>query len=171
MSGNHQRLLIIIGAAAAAGTLALTGAAAANAASPSPARPGATGTEHFQLVTASATSNTLSAIATGVFTAGGVDHPGSSADTLTFPGGTFKVAPSAGTGTQTLNPKTCLLSISLKGTYKIFDGTGTYTGISGHGTCQLSTLGIAARSAGKCTQNSPPVTYQQIIQGSGPVHL
>jgi hypothetical protein len=39
-------------------------------------------------MTTSATAKTISVIATGVFTAGGVDHMGSKVDTLVFPAGT-----------------------------------------------------------------------------------
>ena len=41
-------------------------------------------------MTTSATAKTIGVIATGVFTAGGVDHMGSKVDTLVFPAGTFK---------------------------------------------------------------------------------
>ena len=127
------------------------------------------GIEHFQLVTTSATAATQSVIATGVFTAGGVDHQGSNVDTFVFPEGSFKVAHSQGTGTQNVNPKTCLVTVRVHGTYKLSGGTGKYAGISGHGIYHLSILGIGARSGGKCTMHNPPVAWQQIIQASGPV--
>jgi hypothetical protein len=66
------------------------------------------GFEHFQIMTTSETSSRQSIIATGVFTAGGVDHPGARVDTAVFPDGTFKIAHSSGTGTPHFNPKTCL---------------------------------------------------------------
>ena len=134
-----------------------------------PADRDVSGIEHFQLVTTSATATTQPVIATGVFTAGGVDHQGSKTDTFVFPGGSFKVAHSQGTGTQNFNPKTCLNTVRVHGTYKLFGGTGKYAGIGGHGTFHLSILGIGARSGGKCTMHKPPVAWQQIIQASGPV--
>jgi len=135
----------------------------------SPARSAVSGTEHFQLMSTSATSNTASVIATGVFTAGGVARSGTPAGTFVFPAGSFKVAHSKGTGTQTFNRKTCLLTVNLKGTYKIFGGTGRYAGISGSGKFQLSSLVVTARAAGKCTMR--PLAFQQIGKFSGPVSL
>lgn len=155
-------------AAATATAAALWLAVPAGAA---PAGRDVSGIEHFQLVTTSATANTKGVIAIGVFTAGSVDHQGSKVDTFVFPGGSFKVAHSQGTGTQNVNPKTCLVTVRLHGTYKLFGGTGKYAGISGHGIFLLSILGIAARSGGKCTMNKPHVTWQQIIKASGPVSL
>ena len=161
--------------AAAAASAAVTATAAvmwlAVPAGASPAGRDVSGLEHFQLVTTSATAATQPVIATGVFTAGGVDHQGSKADTFVFPGGSFKVAHSQGTGTQHFDPATCLNTVRVHGTYTLSGGTGKYAGIRGHGTYHLSILGIAARSGGKCTMHKPPVVWQQIIQASGPVTL
>ena len=72
--------------------------------------PAVSGTEHFQLMTTSAASGTFSAIASGVFTAGGVNHSGNgNVDTLVFPTGSFKLT-HKGTIKQKFNPKTCLLT-------------------------------------------------------------
>src|SRR5262249_39718926 len=86
-----------------------------------------------------------------------------------FPAGSFKVVHSKGSGTQTFNRKTCLVTVNLKGTYKIFGGTGKYAGISGSGKYQLSILAVVARSAGKCS--GPFVAFQQIVKFSGPGRL
>jgi hypothetical protein len=59
----------------------------------------------------------------------------------------------------------------LKGTYKIFGGTGKYAGISGSGKYQLSILAVAAQSAGKCTTQKALLAFQQIVKFSGPVSL
>ena len=106
----------------------------------------------------------------GVVTAGGVDHSGSKVDTLVFPKGSFKVA-HTGPATQTLNPKTCLLTVTGHGTYKISGGTGAYANITGSGTYTLSILAIVPKSGGKCSTTMPPATFQQIIKASGPVSL
>lgn len=153
--------------AAAAVAAALWLAAPAGAA---PARPAVSGTESIQLITTSATATTRSAIATGLFTAGGIDHAGPTVDTLVFPQGTYKVAHSKATGPQTLNPKTCLLTVSQHGTFKAFGGTGQYTGIRGRGKYHLSILAVLARSGGKCTMAKPPLAYQEIINGL-PAHV
>jgi hypothetical protein len=166
MLNHYKRLLAAAGAAAVAGTIAVSGLTAASAASPA-----ISGTEHFQAMTTSATARTTSLIATGVFTAGGIDVAGNTTDTFRFPGGTFKVTHSQGKGTQNFDPKTCLLTISLRGTYKISHGTGKYASITGHGNYKLSILGVGPKKHGKCSKSGPPTTFQQIIDASGPVSL
>jgi hypothetical protein len=70
------------------------------------------GTERMRIMTTSATSNAVSVIVTGVFTAGGVDHVGT-VDNLVFPRGTVQIRRSPATGKQSLNPPACLLTASL----------------------------------------------------------
>ncbi len=152
-------------------TAALGGAGLAAASASTTARPAASGTEHFQIMTTSASSRKQTIIATGLFTAGGVDHSGNSVDKVVFPGGSFTIKHSAGKGPQTFDPKTCLLTLSLHGTYVAGHGTGKYKGISGHGKYQLSILSVFARSGGKCSQSKPPAAWEQIIKASGPVSL
>jgi hypothetical protein len=163
-----KRIISLATVAVAAVAAALWLAVPAGA---SPGRSAVSGTEHFRLMSTSGTSNTASVIATGVFTAGGVARSGTPAGTFVFPAGSFKVVHSKGTGTQTFNRKTCLLTVNLKGTYKIFGGTGKYAGISGSGKYQLSILAVAARSAGKCTTQKALLAFQQIVKFSGPVSL
>jgi hypothetical protein len=154
-----------ITAAAAAAVISGAGLAAAST------HTGVGGTENFQLMTTSATSPTSSIIASGVFTAPGVDHQGSKVDTVDFPGGTVQIAHSNGTGTQHFDAKTCLMTITRHGTYKLLNGTGKYAGISGSGNYHFTALGIGARSGGTCTQSKPPVAWHQVINASGPVSL
>lgn len=161
----RSRLLGAAGALVAAGAIAVSGVAAAAA------HTNASGTEQFQLMSTSATSSTSSIIARGVFTAGGVDHAGNKVDTAVFPGGSFKIAHSKGTGTQSFNPKTCLMTVNQHGTYTLSGGTGKYAGISGSGKYQVSILAVMARSGGTCSKTKPPVAFQQIIKASGPVKL
>ena len=160
----------ITAAIVAAATTAAVGGAGVAAASTHSG--GATGTEHFQGMSTSATSSTFSVIAYGVFTGAAVDHQVSNnVDLFVFPNGTFRVHHSNGTGPQTFNPKTCLLTIDQHGTYRLYGGTGKYAGIRGHGTFRLNILAIGARSHGKCTQSKPPVAFHQLINASGPVSL
>lgn len=161
----RSRLLGAAGALAAAGAITVSGVAAAAA------HTNASGTEQFQLMSTSATSSTSSIIARGVFTAGGVDHAGSKVDTAVFSNGSFKIAHSKGTGSQSFNPKTCLMTVNQHGTYTLSGGTGKYAGISGSGTYQVSILAVGARSGGTCSKTKPPVAFQQIIKASGPVKL
>ena len=160
--------------AATAAAIAVSAAAAtvlwlAGPASAAPAASTArTVNDNIQLMTTSATSNNLGAIEWGsVFTGAGVDHSGNTVDTLVFPGGTYKTRHGTGTGTQTLNPKTCLLRVNLHGTDTTYGGTGKFRGISGTGTWEASVLAIYARSAGKCSTTKVPLAFQEIITGSG----
>ena len=160
---KHHRLLTATASVAASVTVALAGAAAASAS------PAASGTEHLQLMSTSATASTAPVIGYGVVTGGGVDHEGNKTDTVDFPGGSFKLTHSAGKGTQHFNPKTCLAQITEHGTYKISGGTGRYKGISGHGTYHFSILAIAKKVKGKCSQNAAPTSFEQVIRASGPL--
>ena len=94
-------------------------------------RPAVSGTEHFQLMTTSATATSIPVIAYGVFTAAGVNHTGSKVDTLVFPNGSFKINHSGVPTRQKFNKKTCLLQVSGTGKVTLFGGTGAYKGISG----------------------------------------
>jgi hypothetical protein len=167
----RSKILMGMSTVAVAGAVAATGLTAASA-SPA-AGAGQSGFEFFQFVTTSPSSAApVSIIARGVFTAGGVNHPGNKVDTAVFPDGTFKIAHSNGTGTPRFNPKTCLGVITLNGTYRLSSGTGAYAGVSGHGIYRLNILIVAARnSAGKCSNKLPPVAFQQIIKAQGPVSL
>ena len=167
---NHKRKLFgAASAAVAAAAVAISGTAPANAAPAGGHR--ISGVEHFQIVNGSATARTASVIATGVFTVGGADIPGSTADLLRFPGGTFQITHSPGHGTHSFDARTCLVTINFRGTITLGHGTGRYAGISGHGTYTLTILEIAARSGGTCHPDLTPVAFQQIIQAHGQVHL
>src|SRR5437879_1335760 len=109
---------IITSALTAAAAAAVVGGAGLAAASTHAA---VSGTENFQMMTTSATSSTASVIASGVFTAPAVDHENHSNNTakFVFSNGTVSVKHSPGTGKQSFNPKTCLLTVNLHGTYKI----------------------------------------------------
>jgi hypothetical protein len=171
MRKNHlrTRLLAAAGSMLAAGALALSGIVAAAAA---PSGSNASGIERFQIMSTSANAIRDTVIAHGVFTAGGVDiTTGPTTDTFKFPNGTIKVRHSPGTGPQSFNPRTCLITVHQHGTYTLRSGTGKYAGISGHGRYRLDILAVAARSHGKCNQNKPPAAFELIIRASGPVHL
>jgi hypothetical protein len=165
----RSKILGGIGVVAVAGAMAATGLTAASASQAA----GSSGTEFFQIVNTSAANNApASIIARGVFTAGGVTHPGNKVNTVVFPNGTFKITPSKGTGTPRFNARTCLATIALNGTYRLSGGTGAYAGISGHGIYRLNILIVGARNAaGKCSNKLPPTAFQQIIRAQGPVSL
>jgi hypothetical protein len=167
----RSKILAGVGVVAVAGAVAAAGLTSASASLA--AGTASSGFEYFQLVNATVANNAPSSIiARGVFTAGGVDHPGNKVDTVVFPDGTFKIAHSNGTGTPQFNPRTCLGVFTLNGTYRLSGGTGAYAGISGHGIYRLNIMEVAARnSAGKCSNKLPPTAFQQIIRAQGPVRL
>jgi len=177
MGTYRNKLFAAASVVVAAGTVAVSGLAPASAsqAASSVAKPAASlsasGTEHFQLVTASTTFHRVRVIADGVFTASGVDIISNTSDTLTFRGGAFRLIHSPGHGKQSFDPRTCLLTVKQHGTYRLSHGTGSYAGIRGHGRYVLSLLAIAARNPkGNCSQTMQPVASQQIIRAHGPVH-
>jgi hypothetical protein len=172
MNTRLTRILAVAGSLAAAGAITASGLSAASAA---PAgRAASSGTEHFQLVTTSATSNKGPVIAYGLFGAAGTDHMGNSVDKFVFKGGTFKVFHSSGKGTPRFNSRTCVLSGAIRGTFRVYGGTGKYAKISGHGHYVVSLLLITKRtSSGSCNsnQNAVPAAFQEIIQASGRIKL
>jgi hypothetical protein len=163
----RKALVAVTTTVSAAAMISGAGLAAASA------RPAATTTEHFQGMTTSGTSNKSSVIATGLFTVGGIDtRTSGSTDVFKFPKGTFKINHRPVHAKQAVNPKTCLLTISQSGTYKLGGGTGSYVGISGHGKYAISILAVLARnSKGNCSMTATPVAFQQLITAQGPAKL
>jgi len=171
MRKTRTRLLAAAGSMLAAGAIAVSGIVAA-AAAPHTAQSRDSGIEHFQAMSTDPTGAKTTVIAHGVFTAGGVDiETSNTTDTFKFPNGTIRVRHSAGTGPQSFNRHTCLITVHQHGTYRLVGGTGKYAGISGHGRFRVDVLAVGARSHGKCTQNKPPVAFELLIRASGPVHL
>lgn len=164
---------VILGLTAASAAPARPAAAPARPAAVSPrpaAGPSVSGTEHFRFMTTNGDSNTESVIALGVFIEGGIDHPGR-ADKVIFADGTFRIRNSAGHGRTTFNHRTCLGIDNLRGTYKIYGGTGKYAGISGHGKyLSRARLVTKRNSAGRC-DGSALAASQQVIWEHGPVKL
>lgn len=165
---------------AAATVTMITGAGAATAASSHPAGPhpaaaraavtqrAVTGTEHFQDVSASLTSNKSPVAAYGAFNAGGVDTQlGHRTDLFKFPGGSFLIKHKVTRSRQHFSKTACAGVQRQRGTYKISGGTGKYAGISGSGHFRLRVLIVARHTAHGCSQR--PVAVQVIIRAHGPV--
>jgi hypothetical protein len=126
--------------------------------------------EHFRIMSTSATSHEQSVIATGEFTAGGIAKPGRFIDGLAFPGGTFKIKYHFTTFKASFNPRTCLLTESQRGTYRLGHGTGGYAGIRGSGKVSVDIVGVFARNSKRmCTHLSAPRTFQSVLVAYGPV--
>ena len=166
---------------AAATVTMITGAGVATAATSHPAshraaaRPAVTqravtGTEHFQDVSASLTSNKSPVAAYGAFNAGGVDTQlGHRTDLFKFPGGSFLIKHKVTRSRQHFSKTACAGVERQRGTYKISGGTGKYAGITGSGHFRLRVLIVARHTAHGCSQR--PVAVQVIIRAHGPVTL
>ena len=177
LAGMRRARAIAVAATGAAAAATVIGLAVPAGASPVAARPASvTGAEHFQLITLSPTATKLAVTSWGVDTMAGVDHEGSSntntaTDTLVYPKGTFKVT-HTGPFNLKVNPKTCFIDATSKGTIKISGGTGAYKGISGKGTFSLTVIGIAPKTkAGACNENANPAGFQEVISATAKVTL
>ena len=133
----------------AAGTIALSGTLAATAA-PSSSR--ASGIEHFQFMSTSATATRDTVIAQGVFTAGALTSP--PATHAEVPQRDDQAQAFTGHWATVLQPAYLPVHRYQHGTYTLLSGTGKYVGMSGHGRYRLDILAVGARSHGKCTQKS-----------------
>ena len=113
--------------------------------------------------------STYAIIATGVFTAGGTDIAGGTADTVKLPGGTFKVNHGGQIHVvkQQTNPATC--EGTFEGTVKITlsGGTGKYARITGSGSATINDLAIAGRT--KMVACSHPVVNEETITATARV--
>jgi hypothetical protein len=182
---KHHKLIAasctIVAAAGAIAGCSTTAASSGPAAKPAASRAAAgakpatetaaAGMEHFQLMSTTNGADTESMLATGLFTGGGIDRRGASADTLVFPGGTFKIEHSLSKTPQVLNTTTCLLTLNQRGTYKLLGGTGKFANISGHGTYGLTSQAVEVRKNGKCTDQAPLEAWQFVVKASGPAHM
>jgi hypothetical protein len=174
-TGRKRAALAAMTAAAAA---AVIGLAVPASASPATVRPAAvSGTEHFQIMSTSTTSNKLSVIVYGAFTAAGTDiesansNGPTSTSVFALPGGSFKVTHTNPNG-GSFNTKTCLFMFTGKGTFKLSGGTGKYKGITGKGTFTLAFLGIAPRlKSGACNPNAVPITSHQLVNATGAIKI
>lgn len=146
---------------------------AAGASPATHARPAATAhMEHFTTVQINPANNANShVIATGLFTAGGVDHPlSNNVDVFRLGNGTLTVHHPGGHFKFRENKKTCLVGFTLHGKYTFGNGTGAYANITGHGTYAGSFAGVEPRtSAGKCNNKANPRGFEGSIKASGPV--
>jgi hypothetical protein len=153
---------------AAAGTLVFAAVVAGSSITAASASTTSSTTEHFQFVTTSASSPTASAIAWGVFTAGGTINI--SSGRIRFPRGTFRAIHHRTSSVSQFNRKTCLLISVEHGTYRLADGTRKYRHISGRGTYTSRVRAVLRRNAkGRCSQSKLPRAFQQTINARGAV--
>ncbi len=158
--------------AAVVAAAALVGLAVPAGASPAAPRHPVAGIERFQIMGTTPGATSASVIASGVFTAAGVDNEvTATADRFVFPSGSFTVTHGSLQG-GSFDPKTCFFRFRTTGTYGLSNGTGAYRGISGKGVFTLSEIGIGARTkGGACNPTANLVAVQLLVNATGPVRL
>jgi hypothetical protein len=131
------------------------------------------GTEHFSLMTTQPSASKYVVIASGLFTAGGVDVSGNVVDLVKLTGGTFKInhGTSVHITKEQFNPKTCLEVFAATAKFTVGHGTGAFKGISGSGKAVITDIAIASRSHGHCNMNANPAVNEQTISATGHVSL
>ena len=169
----RKTLAALIGAAATVTMITAAGVAAASPAHPAhpaSAHHAVTGTEHFQIVSASISGKRSPVVVYGAFNDRGVDvTTGSTTDSFRFPGGSFRVTHKNTSSHQHFSTRTCAGTFRQRGTYKLSNGRGKYAGISGHGHFALRGLIVNRHTAHGCSRR--PIAVQVIIQAQGPVTL
>jgi len=128
--------------------------------------------EHFRIISTSTASRRQSVLATGAFTAGGYQIPGRvvslrATDKMVFPGGTFLVVRRITRQYLPLPTSACLIQETIRGTYSLGHGTGSYAGIGGSGAFTARITGVIRRSHGQC--GGPMTVYQQIAYEGGAI--
>jgi hypothetical protein len=119
--------------------------------------------EHF-LVASTNPAGPGAIIVTGVFDEGGIEHPGRAVDGAVFSDGTFRIDHSAGHPTARFNPTTCVGTITQTGPFRVYDGTGRFSGIQGSGTYRFYATYTTARNAAGCTKIM--TAYIETIHGA-----
>ncbi|MDQ3898272.1 MAG: hypothetical protein M3326_13680 [Actinomycetota bacterium] len=147
----------------------------------SPALAETGGGQDFFVVFAGPPGSTGSVVATGAFTGAGTvvtpegQPPAGFPAVLTFPQGTLVLGISpTGNGFQ-FDPRSCVVSGPIFGTYQVTGGTGQFLGASGSGTFQGQVFALFGRDAqGECVDpasGQPPVFLVQVIRNPGTLTL
>jgi len=169
--GIGSRLIAAAIAVLAAGTT-LSGVGMATAGA-SPAVAAWQGTEHFDLMTTLPNAARYTVIATGLFTAGGVDFSGRQTDHIVVPGGSFRIY--HGTAIHVVSEhfsrQTCFGSFRATARFTVGGGKGSFKGIRGGGSATIRALFIAPRSHGSCSPNSTPAVNEQTITATARIRL
>lgn len=160
---RQARRIILTAVVAALAVTAFPGAALAQ-----------TGNQRFVSVTAGHPGGARTVVAAGVINGVGTEviesnPPGIVTLRWIFPDGTLFV-----TGSYTfdvhVDPRTCLRTVALAGTWEITGGTGRFEGATGSGTFSGSNRILGTRAAdGSC--GPPPVVVAQVFGFNGVVTL
>jgi hypothetical protein len=103
-------------------------------------------------------------IVTGVFNDGGVEHPSRTVDSAVFGDGTFRIDHSSGQPTTRFNARTCVGTITQTGPFRVYDGTGRFSGLGGSGTYWFYATYTTGRNATGCTKTV--TAYIETIDGA-----
>jgi hypothetical protein len=141
--------------------LAVTGATAAGASTAS------SDIEHWTVESTNPVSAVATLIARGPLTVGGTINL--QTGHVQLPGGTLTLSHHQVWGTQGENPRTCLATVTSAGTYRVADGTGRYSHISGHGTYRLTAYAIVRKVNGHCATNVVPYAQTELLTADGPL--
>ena len=120
-------------------------------------------TEYFHVASTTA-AGPGAIIVTGVFDDGGIERPGRAVDSAVFGDGTFRIDHSAGQPTARFDPKTCVGTITQTGPFRVYNGTGRFSGIQGTGTYWFYATYTTARDASGCTTTM--TAYIETISGA-----
>jgi hypothetical protein len=103
-------------------------------------------------------------IVTGVFDDGGIEHPSRTVDSAVFSDGTFRIDHGAGQPTSRFDPQTCVGTITQTGPFRVYDGTGRFSGLGGSGTYWFYVTYTTGRNAAGCTKTV--TAYIETINGA-----
>jgi hypothetical protein len=155
-------------AATAAITLTVAGAAGPAGAATSASR---RGTEHFQIMSTTEHASKLTVVAAGRFADGGTiagDITSGQVGRVALRSGAFRIVPHSPIGVSVYKLQTCLVTTTGAGTYRLRDGSGAYTKITGRGKFSFSQTTVLGRLRRKCDPQRT-VAYQETITLHGPV--
>jgi hypothetical protein len=126
--------------------------------------------EHFSLITTDPSSPTpqFSAVASGVFTAGGTATKNGSAVVMTFPAGTVTLQGKPGK-TNTHATADCLQVKDTSGEFTVQSGTGAYQGITGSGTSSTHAVAVESKTGSTCASQFDAI--QVVVNAIGSVSL
>lgn len=146
----------------------MSGAGLALAANSRAASPDTWRTEHFRIISTDASASRQSVIATGAFTAGGVEAIGRTSDKAYLYHGTFRISRRITYKSRPAPPVNCLFTETEYGRYTIGAGTGRYAGLRGSGKFSLHITEVLAQT-GK-HQCGRAVAFQVIMYEHGLVN-
>lgn len=154
-----KRTATLLAAVAIAALTATAATAAAASSAPSI-------TEHWIVESTNPVSATATLIARGPLTVGGTINL--ETGHVKLPGGTLKLSHHQVHGSNTESKRTCLATLTSRGTYKVSGGTGKYSHVTSHGTYTLVAYAIVKKVNGKCS-DSVPYAQTELLTATGPL--